>query len=82
MNIPQSDKRILVAVIADELANVDENSLKWGQFLSETLPDARRKLSYWLGRDVSEDDLFEAQDALVHGLDDDYEACVNRIVGI
>lgn len=82
MIIPQNDKHILVAVVARELADVDDSTLRWGEFLAEILPDARRKLSYWLGSDVSDDDLFEAQDALVSGDDIAYESSVNRIIGI
>lgn len=82
MKISPSDARILVGVVAEELADIDDRSLVWGEFQQDVLPDARRKLSYWIGRDISETDLYDAQDALLTGNDSLYEESVNRIVSI
>ena len=66
MEITHGDKKLMVAIVAQELADLDVNTIKWGEYRCYLLPQATRKLAYWLEQPVHEFFLDEAHDALVN----------------
>lgn len=58
-----SDKQLMVAIVAQELADIDPHTLKFGAW-APILAQATRKLAYWLEQPVDSGWLYEAQEAL------------------
>lgn len=58
-----SDKQLMVAIVAQELSEIDPSTLKFGEW-SRTLAQATRKLAYWLEQPVDKGWLDAAQEAL------------------
>ena len=59
-----SDRKLIVAIVAQELADIDPRGLDVYEYTTYTLPNAVRKLAYWLEQPVSALDLDDAQEAL------------------
>lgn len=52
MKLTYSEKKLIVGVVAQELADIEAATLRFGEWYETLLPQATRKLSYWLEQDV------------------------------
>lgn len=66
-----NDRKLCVAIVAQELADIDPSTLKFGEW-PEILNQAKRKLAYWLEQPVFVLALDDAQEALC-----DLEQCAD-----
>lgn len=64
MELTYSEKKLIVAIVAQELADIDPRDLKVDEWDIDILPSAARKLAYWLNQDVNRWHLDDAQEAL------------------
>ena len=58
-----NDKKLMIAIVAQELSEIDPRTLKFGEWPA-ILSQATRKLAYWLEQPVDKGWLDDAQEAL------------------
>jgi hypothetical protein len=72
-----NDKKLITNVIVAELADIDPLSLKWGEWLKDILPQAARRLSYYLEQDVyplALEGLVDTLEQIIHLEDQGFES--------